>query len=312
MWKLPPWHCHVSVGWNHTAPHSLTRTHSLALAHTNAAGMNDDSERKIDQRLQQVAAIGREAFQRTQTVVGRPVKPVDSQQQLVARFNAASRAVPAPVSEPESVAELVDRTHFVHQRAAPCYRPISELKKVDLAGLAWGAVHRGRYVPLRTLTPPRVRVSNAGSGLGALETVVEDERGAAVCLRVFNLDLGGLDADVQRWMPQGAVVLVLEPYCEDVEPVKAADGDVKRKSSTTTISSGVRVDHPSDLVFLRPGDPLVPKTWAKRMAAPVPGDVSADVGACEKLKEEGNLAFKARDYGKAIEKFVFFVFWSSI
>lgn len=146
---------------------------------------------------------------------------------------------PRAVSEPESesLAELVDRTHFVHQRAAPCYRPVSELKRVDPTGSAWGAVHRGQYAPLRTLTRPRVRVSNMGSALGALETVVEDERGAAVCLRVFNLDLGGLDVDVLRWMLEGAVVLVLGPYC--VGPVKAADRDVKRKSS------GVRVDHPS-------------------------------------------------------------------
>jgi hypothetical protein len=130
--------------------------------------------------------------------------------------------------------------------------------------------------------------------MGLLETVAEDERGMAITLRVFNVNLVGVD--VEKWFPEGTPFAVLEPYCEAVPD----EGDASGKKGSTL--SGIRVDHPSDVVVLQLGDSLIPKHWSVEVSTAKMG--LGDVNVCERLKEDGNQAFKTRDYVTAIRRYV--------
>ena len=250
---------------------------------------------QVNQNLQQVAEHGKDIFQHIHTTRGKHVLPLAPLETLVAQHEERLRS---PSPDPGSLEEYINNTHFVFQRSPPCYKPLSSLKKADITNLKWSTVHRGRFVVLRTSTHPRLLSTN----LGQLETIVEDERGVGVTLRVFNVNVDVRASNAEKWLPMGSVIAILEPYCE---PIPDMD-DAKRKKSST--SSGIRVDHPSDIVSLERLDKLYPKQWASDTSTPtISGEQS-----CEVLKEEGNQAFKAKDYYVAIQRYVLFIPFSFI
>ena len=249
--------------------------------------MNTNND--IDPLLHQLAEHGKGLFQHIHVTRGQYVKPLATSEALIAQHHAR---LDSKTSTGSPLEQLIENTHFVFQRSQPCYKPATTLKKADISNLKWSTVHRGRYVVLRTRTLPRISNSN----LGSLEVIVEDERGMTIALRILNVSLNGTDA--KKWMAENTILLVLEPYCEAIPE----EGDTSGKKSS--IMSGIRVDHPSDVVILQPDDTMIPKHWAVEAETANIGLEGGNV--CEKLKEEGNAAFRAKDYDTAIRRFAIF------
>lgn len=167
---------------------------------------------------------------------------------------------------------VLDAPHMIHSSfMAPAYAPstapLAALRGIALAQLQLETHHRGRCLLLRAMTPP--------SRMTAVMVVAEDEAGDAMLLQLYQQDeeAGRAAADV---VGVGAVLLLKEPFFKVM-----ADGEY-----------GLRVDHVSDAVWLRPDDARVPAAWRPRVA---------EVGrSAEALKGSGNCAMKERRFWDAI------------
>ncbi|KAI7356431.1 hypothetical protein KC354_g10429 [Hortaea werneckii] len=150
---------------------------------------------------------------------------------------------------------------------APSTIPAAELIPMALSDLRPMTRHTGRVLVVRTIGQPK---SNGG-----VESDVEDEFGSAAQLAIYNTDRL-LRAD--ELLPTDAVFAVKEPYCE-----------------VTAGGACLRVDHPSDLVRVYPGDILMPKGLHGG-----PSDLSKTP---EDWKREGNAAYLAKSCPAAEEAY---------
>ncbi|RMY11407.1 hypothetical protein D0868_03153 [Hortaea werneckii] len=150
---------------------------------------------------------------------------------------------------------------------APSTTPAAELIPMALSDLRPKTCHTGRVLVVRTIGQPK---SNGG-----VESDVEDESGSAAQLAIYNTDRL---LRAHELLPTDAVFAVKEPYCG-----VAAGG------------ACLRVDHPSDLVRVYPGDTLMPKSLHSG-----PSDLSKTL---EDRKREGNAAYLAKSYPAAEEAY---------
>lgn len=90
--------------------------------------------------------------------------------------------------------------------------------------------HEGKVLILRTITPPY-------QGAGTV-VIVEDEYGNADKLGIYNQS----DRSILSIIPEGSVVAVKEPYYK-----YNGEND-----------SMICVDHPSDIIYLRFDDAIIP------------------------------------------------------
>ncbi|OAA68565.1 Tetratricopeptide-like helical [Niveomyces insectorum RCEF 264] len=151
------------------------------------------------------------------------------------------------------------RVTFIGEAYPPCMLPLVDLVPIRIHDLTLETQHRGRVLVVRTFTQPR--------RLTAIQCAVEDEFGDVDQLSLYNVLPTVVAADM---LPCGAIVAIKEPYYK------------------TTANGGlsVRVDHPSDMVQLKPGDPLIPPRLAPlQEKALLPPSVLD-------LKERGNAAFQ--------------------
>jgi hypothetical protein len=118
---------------------------------------------------------------------------------------------------------------------------------------------------LRTIAEPYVHSSSI--------TIVEDELGDVARLTIRNLE----DTPNDPTITLGSIVAVKQP-CWTI----AACGDYH-----------IRVDHPSDLIILKPGDPAIPLTWRKTI------NVEGAKIATE-WKKEGDMMFLKKKFRKAL------------
>jgi hypothetical protein len=122
---------------------------------------------------------------------------------------------------------------------------------------------------LRTIMDPYVHSSSI--------TIVEDEQGTFARLTLCNLD----DSVLDPVLAKGSIVAVKQP-CWNVVADRVYH---------------ICVDHPSDLVFLRPDEKLVPTTW-KRV------ENSTSMQTALEWKQEGDLMFLEKKFRKALEWYV--------
>jgi hypothetical protein len=118
---------------------------------------------------------------------------------------------------------------------------------------------------LRTITESYVHSSSM--------TIVEDELSDVARLTICNLE----DTFNDPTITLGSVVAVKQP-CWTI----AACGDYH-----------IRVDHPSDLIILKPGDPTIPLAW--RRTTNVEGAKTA-----AEWKKEGDMMFLKKKFRKAL------------
>lgn len=109
----------------------------------------------------------------------------------------------------------------------------------------------------------------------AIMALMEDEKGDVVLLQLYQQE----DEDARRAtdiVNVGTILLVKEPYFKVM-----GDGDY-----------GLRVDHLSDVVYLKKGDTMIPDKWRPRLFE--------TVGTAESLKLKGNAAVGEHRYWDAI------------
>lgn len=159
-------------------------------------------------------------------------------------------------------------TSWVAEPYPPSVAPLSTLQKLYINQMQLETHHRGSYALLRVATPPSVMV--------AVIMIVEDEKGNAVMLQLYQQEDTeyALAEDIVQL---GGVCIVKEPYLKTM-----SNGGY-----------GLRVDHVTDIVWLAQGDDRVPLGWRARIS-------EVDKTARE-WKEEGNAALKARDLHKAVK-----------
>lgn len=172
-----------------------------------------------------------------------------------------------------STAASTSYTHQIHSTlvAAPyaaSTAPLTSLQKINIADLALETHHRGRYMSLRSVTPP--------TRMTALMAVVEDEKMDATNLQIFQQEIETEKAALDIF-PQGTVCIVREPYFK-----LTADGNY-----------GLRVDHVSDIQWLRGQDKRLPMLWRSRIEKTKTAD---------EWKLDGNLSLKDGKYRAALEK----------
>ncbi|KAL5513043.1 hypothetical protein ACEPAH_3441 [Sanghuangporus vaninii] len=197
-------------------------------------------------------------------IQGRTVIPPKSRNAVLGKHEAYR------VAESVQSEEEAPTVTYIFNHSSASREALRDLKKIALGELRWCEVALGRVLVVRTLT-------QACLVEGALCTVIEDESGAVHNLRVYNVDFN----DPRNVLPFGIALAIKEPYCE----------------AATEATSGVRVDHPSDLVYLSEGDEHYPESWRTTF----PENLSCSPS--EKLKDEGNELFKKGLYRTAVYKY---------
>lgn len=200
---------------------------------------------------------------------GRTVIPPKSRSAVLGKHEALRAAEGLQNTGAHEEAPTVS---YIFNRTPASRVSLADLKVIDLAELRWCEVSRGRVLVVRTITQPCVVE-------GALCSVIEDDRGSVHNLRLFNVDF----RDARNVLPFGIVLAIKEPYCE----------------AATEETSGVRIDHPSDLLYFSEGDPHFPNSWRVSFS----DDLSCTPS--EKLKDEANDLYKKGLFRSAICKCVF-------
>jgi len=161
---------------------------------------------------------------------------------------------------------------FIPPPYPPSIAPFEELKQTFIKDLQLETHHRGNYLLVRSTTPP--------NRMTAIMAIVEDERGDAVMLQLYQQDDKN-DRPATSVIKQNDVFLVKEPYFKVM-----ADGEY-----------GLRIDHLSDIVCIEAVDERLPKQWGPQVF-----DVSK---TADDWKLEGNDAMGRHQYWLAIERYVF-------
>jgi hypothetical protein len=165
-----------------------------------------------------------------------------------------------------------EQKHLVHSSFVPpaylpCTTPMTELRHVAIKDLQLETHHRGTYLLLRSITPPR--------RMTAIMAVMEDKNGDVITLQLYQQEDEGKRAAADI-VNVGTILLVKEPYFKVM-----GDGEY-----------GLRVDHLSDVIHLRRDDARIPKAWQPRL-------IEIERSA-ESLKIKGNLSMMESRYWDAI------------
>lgn len=220
------------------------------------------------EKYNRVLEDGQKVLQRLAFARGSRVSTKHSREEILGRHAALTVADSLQSYEDGQIIS------FIFHRAPCSTAPLSSLKKARINELTWCEPARGRVLVIRAISTARATPQ------GALHAVVEDESGDVHNLFVHNMHecRAGETTDV---LPRNAVLAIKEPYFEAV-------------SENT---SGIRVDHPTDLVYLVAGDSLYPETWKTRFST------ESELPA-EALRVLGNDAFKKKMYRSAVNLYV--------
>lgn len=160
-------------------------------------------------------------------------------------------------------------TSFIAPAYLPCTTPLAELSRITIRDLQLETHHRGTYLLLRTVTPPR--------RMTAVMVLVEDDCADVVMLQMYQQEEEDIReaADI---FSVGTILLLKEPYFKVM-----ASGEY-----------GLRVDHLSDVIHVNRDDYRIPKVWRPRA---LEVELSAD-----SLKVKGNSDMNKGKYWQAIIK----------
>lgn len=158
---------------------------------------------------------------------------------------------------------------FIPPAYLPCTTPLAQLTPILIKQLTLETHHRGRYLLLKVVAPP--------NRMTAILTLTVDETDDVVVLQLYQQE----DEQVRPAtdvVDVGMMLLTKEPYFKIM-----ANGDY-----------GLRVDHLSDIVHIRKGDPILPKAWYQ--------NTSGAKESAEVSKSKGDAAVGAGKYWEAIEE----------
>lgn len=119
---------------------------------------------------------------------------------------------------------------------SPCTKAILDLEPIAIAEMKLETHHRGEKVLLRVCTPPH--------RMTAVMVVVEDQRGTAAILQLYNQPEESI-VPAEQILQTGDILVLKEPFFK-----RATDG-----------SYSLRADHVSDIVWLQSTDESIPEKW---------------------------------------------------
>ncbi|TLD28644.1 hypothetical protein PspLS_03954 [Pyricularia sp. CBS 133598] len=149
----------------------------------------------------------------------------------------------------------------------PSVQPIHMLRPIMLSEMAFETHHRGRQVTVRVVTP-LIRIN-------VIMAVVEDEKGTATLLLLYNQALESL-VPVDEIVRKKRIAIIKEPFF--------------RMTGSEHFHS-IRVDHVSDIVWLDDGDDRIPPKW--KTSQPV---VKSD---SQSMRAQGNSAVNKKSWAEA-------------
>ncbi|KAG6368930.1 hypothetical protein INS49_003148 [Diaporthe citri] len=151
---------------------------------------------------------------------------------------------------------------------SPCIHAANNLDPIALLEMEPEKHHRGMRTAVRVRDPP------TWIGLEALMTAVEDEEGTLSFLQLFHQPRAKLVPREQTLRP-GGCYLIKEPFL-----TFSIDGAYY----------SLRVDHPSDILWLRHGHELLPAKWRNDNAV---------VGTSRDARMNGNIAVGEKRWAAA-------------
>ncbi len=163
------------------------------------------------------------------------------------------------------------RRSFVPPPYLPCIEPLKTLKKVYIRDLGLETHHRGRYIMLRSVTPP--------TKFTGVMMIASDENGDGITLQLYHQQ-DEQSGPIKDPIQVNNVYIIKEPYFKTM-----SDG-----------RHGVRVDHVSDISRLPNDDEEMPLKW--RPCLVEKGKTAM------KWKEEGNALLRQQDLGGAVSRYV--------
>ncbi|KAJ4352582.1 uncharacterized protein N0V89_007931 [Didymosphaeria variabile] len=159
------------------------------------------------------------------------------------------------------------QSSFIPLSYLPCTAPLAELKRIAIRDLQLETHHRGKYLPLRVITPPH--------RMTAIMVLAEDDLADVIILQLYQQEAEDI-REASDAVNVGTILLVKEPYFKVM-----ASGEY-----------GLRVDHLSDVSHVSKDDPRIPATWRPQL---LEAECSAQL-----LKTKGNTAMGEGNYWQAI------------
>ncbi|KAM5349946.1 hypothetical protein ACJ41O_006451 [Fusarium nematophilum] len=210
--------------------------------------------------LRQVQSAAERAARRK----GETVRDHPPSRQLVSTFMMKAMAASF---RPQSGENTIATTQ-VPAPYPPCIESAQDLEPIMISEMILETHHRGKRAMLRVLTPP--------DRMTAVMGVVEDENETAVLLQLYHQPDENLVPATEILGP-GKVCIVKEPFFKC-----ATDG-----------SYSLRVDHPSDIIWLAVDDERIPSHWR----APV-----RNLGASSTdLRMQGNECVQQKKWAEALQ-----------
>ena len=154
-------------------------------------------------------------------------------------------------------------TSFITGNTHSSKKALNELKPITLNQMMVPKLHENSYLLCRT-------VSKAKSMIGTM-VLIEDTNGDIEELALYNFKR----LDTQNFLPFGTIMIIKEPYM---------------KYSSLGKNVAIRVDSPSDVIFLDQTDELLKSVgWMEKL-----------IGSFESIKSIGNEYFRNLDYENSI------------
>ncbi|KAJ4245047.1 hypothetical protein NW762_014256 [Fusarium torreyae] len=180
-----------------------------------------------------------------------------------------SKVIPHPLAPP---ADLLIPIHHVPAPYPPSIVPLQDLEPISISELGLEIHHWGKKIMLHIITPPERRVAVM---VGAED---EDEKETAVVLHLYQQaeekELPLLENTLYY-----SVCIVKEPFFK-----KSIDGPYS-----------LRVDHPSDIIWLDETDDRIPQKWREP-------DLGSNDGS-KIIRAQGNEFVKRQDWSGALHSY---------
>ncbi|KAM0319433.1 hypothetical protein ACHAPQ_010341 [Fusarium lateritium] len=149
---------------------------------------------------------------------------------------------------------------------SPCIIPAQDLMPIAISQLRLEIHHRGRKLLLRVLTPP--------DRINAITVIVEDEAETAILVQIYQQPEEELVPCVEIFIPD-RICIIKEPFFK-----QSMDGPYS-----------LRVDHPSDIIWLDENDERIPEKW-KNIKIRIPNSSQGH-------REQGNTCVVNKDWAAA-------------
>ncbi|KAL4551764.1 hypothetical protein Ndes2526B_g06030 [Nannochloris sp. 'desiccata'] len=192
---------------------------------------------------------------------------------LVAKQMAMRQQIDAQEAEARNRnLQQISATKVDHRQYAESDASLKDLRPISFRRMQVGKVHKGRLLK-GTIVGPACKFT------GVMVVLQDEDPDIAVLVAIYNkLPQNADSAAADRVFPEGARLAIKEPYLKQFN-----DG-----------SLGVRVDSPSDVVFLK----STKKNDGSSAGSDVPSSGDGDVAA---LRAQAGDLYKKKDYTAALD-----------